>query len=68
MEKMLKNSRVSNVSGSYLSENKEGTTPGLPLDMKENKVIFGYIVHKGEKLDESVEEFLEFLLGRLPKS
>ena len=31
MEKMLKNSKVSNVSGSYLSENKTGTTPGIPL-------------------------------------
>ena len=68
MEKMLKNSRVSNVSGSYLSENKEGTTPGIPLDMNENKVIFGYITHKGESLDESVEEFLKFLQKRLPKS
>lgn len=68
MEKMLKNSRVSNVSGSYLSENKEGTTPGIPLDMNENKVIFGYITHKGEQMDESVEEFLKFLQKRLPKS
>ena len=68
MEKMLKNSRVSNVSGSYLSENKEGTTPGIPLDMNENKVIFGYITHKGEQLDESVEEFLKFLQKCLPKS
>ena len=68
MEKMLKNSRVSNVSGGYLSENKEGTTPGIPLDMNENKVIFGYITHKGEQLDESVEEFLKFLRKRLPKS
>ena len=68
MEKMLKNSRVSNVSGSYLSENKEGTTPGIPLDMNENKVIFGYITHKGEPLDESVEEFLKFLQKCLPKS
>ena len=68
MEKMLKNSRVSNVSGSYLSENKEGTTPGIPLDMNENKVIFGYITHKGEPLDESIEEFLKFLQKRLPKS
>ncbi len=50
MEKMLKNSRVSNVSGSYLSENKTGTTPGIPLDMGDSKVLFGYIVHKGEKL------------------
>ena len=68
MEKMLKNSRVSNVSGSYLSENKEGTTPRIPLDMNENKVIFGYITHKGEQLDESVEEFLKFLQKCLPKS
>lgn len=68
MEKMLKNSRVSNVSGSYLSENKAGTTPGIPLNMGDSKVIFGYILHKGEKIDESVQEFLEFLTGRLPKS
>ena len=45
MEKMLKNSKVSNVSGSYLSENKTGTTPGIPLELGDNKVIFGYIVH-----------------------
>ena len=48
MERMLRNSRVSNVSGSYLSENKAGTTPGIPLDMGNNKVIFGYMFHKGE--------------------
>ena len=68
MEKMLKNSKVSNVSGSYLSENKPGTTPGSPLELGDNKVIFGYIIHKGEKTDDSVEEFLTFLKGRLPKS
>lgn len=68
MEKMLKNSKVSNVSGSYLSENKTGTTPGIPLELGDNKVIFGYIVHKGEKIDDSVEEFLMFLKSRLPKS
>ena len=68
MEKMLKNSKVSNVSGSYLSENKTGTTPGIPLELGDNKVIFGYIFHKGEKMDDSVEEFLTFLKGRLPKS
>lgn len=68
MEKMLKNSKVSNVSGSYLSENKKGTTPGIPLELGNNKVIFVYIFHKGEKIDDSVEEFLTFLNGRLPKS
>lgn len=68
MEKMLKNSRVSNVSGSYLSENKTGTTPGIPLDMGDSKVLFGYIVHKGEKIDESVQELIDFLMTRLHKS
>ena len=68
MERMLRNSRVSNVSGSYLSENKAGTAPGIPLDMGNNKVIFGYMFHKGEKIEESVQEFLDFLKGRLPKN
>ena len=68
MEKMLENSRVSNVSGSYLSENKTGTTPGIPLDMGDSKVLFGYIVHKGEKIDESVQELIDFLVARLHKS
>lgn len=68
MEKMLKNSRVSNVSGSYLSENKTGTTPGIPLNMGDSKVLFGYIVHKGEKIDESVQELIDYLVARLHKS
>ena len=68
MERMLKNSKVSNVSGSYLSENKAGTAPGIPLNMGDSQVIFGYILHIGEEMDESIQEFLEFLMSRLPKS
>ena len=68
MERMMKNSKVSNVSGSYLSENKAGTAPGIPLNMGDSKVIFGYILHRGEEMDESIQEFLEFLMSRLPKS
>ena len=68
MERMLKNSKVANVSGSYLSENKAGTAPGIPLNMGDSKVIFGYIIHRGEEMDESIQEFLEFLMSRLPKS
>ena len=67
MEKMLKNSKVANISGSYLSENKEGTTPGIPLDLGDSKVIFGFILHKGEEMDESVAELVGFLKNRLPK-
>ena len=50
-----------------LSENKEGTTPGIPLDLGDSKVIFGFILHKGEEMDESVAELVEFLKSRLPK-
>ena len=67
MEKMLKNSKVANISGSYLSENKEGTTPGIPLDLGDSKVIFGFILHNGEEMDESVAELVEFLKSRLQK-
>ena len=68
MEKMLRNSKVSNVSGSYLSENKTGTTPGIPLNMGDSKVIFGYVLRRGEETDKSIQELLDFLIARLPKS
>ena len=68
MEKMLRNSKVSNVSGSYLSENKTGTMPGIPLNMGDSKVIFGYMLRRGEETDESIQELLAFLISRLPKN
>lgn len=68
MKKMLRNSKVSNVSGSYLSENKTGTTPGIPLNMGDSKVIFGYMLRRGAETDESIQELLAFLISRLPKN
>ena len=68
MEKMLRNSKVSNVGGSYLSENKTGTMPGIPLNMGDSKVIFGYMLRRGEETDESIQELLAFLISRLPKN
>lgn len=65
MERMLKNTSVMNISGSYLSEKKKGTVPGIPLDMKGNKMIFGYICHRGEKPDPDIREFIRFLESRL---
>ena len=35
-------------------ENKEGTTPGIPLNLGDSKVIFGFILHKGEEMDSTV--------------
>ena len=65
MEKMLKNSNVSNISGSYLSENKTGTMWGIPLDPGESRVCFGYVIHKDEEPEECIQEFLDFLTSRL---
>ena len=50
MEKMLKNSSVSNVSGSYLSENKTGTTPGILLNMGDSMCSSVILFIKGKKL------------------
>ena len=69
MERMLRNSKVSNVSGSYLSENKARHGTGYSSGYGgNNKVIFGYMFHKEEKMDESIQEFLDFLMSRLPKN
>lgn len=65
MERLLKNSDVVNISGSYLSENKKDTIPGIPLKMKGSWVIFGYIRHRGEEPDSSLREFIHFLEERI---
>lgn len=65
MERLLKNSDVVNISGSYLSENKKGTAPGIPLNMEGSRVIFGYIRHRGEETDSSIREFIRFLESRI---
>ena len=39
----------------------------IPLDLGDSKVIFGFILHKGEEMDESVAELVGFLKNRLPK-
>lgn len=65
MERLLKNSDVANISGSYLSENKKDTLPGIPLKMEGNRVIFGYVRHRGEEMDSSLKEFICFLEERI---
>lgn len=65
MERMLKQTDTANISGSYLSEKQKGASRGIPLDMPENKVIFGYIRHKGDTPDDAVEELILFLDKRL---
>ena len=65
MEKMLKETELCNISGSYLSDDKKASNEGIPLAFKKNKIYFGYIRRKNEESDELVDEFLAFLSGKL---
>ena len=36
--------------------------------MGDSNVLFGYIIHKGENVDESVQELIDFLMAQLNES
>ena len=65
MEKMLRETELSNISGSYLSDDKKAVNFGIPLEFKQNKIFFGYIRRKNDDTDELIEEFLCFLNEKL---
>ena len=65
MEKMLKETELCNISGSYLSNDKKAANKGIPLEFKKNKVVFGYIRRKNDEMDELMEELLGFLREKL---
>ena len=65
MEKMLKETDLCNISGSYLSDDKKAVNEGIPLEFKKNRIFFGYIRRKNDEPDELVEELLEFLNSKL---
>ena len=65
MEKMLKETELCNISGSYLSDDKKAVNKGIPLDFRKNKVFFGYIRRKNDDQDELIDELLEFLNEKL---
>ena len=65
MEKMLKETELCNISGSYLSNDKKAANTGIPLEFKKNRIFFGYIRRKNEEPDALVDEFLVFLNEKL---
>ena len=65
MEKMLKETGLCNISGSYLSNDKKAVNKGIPLEFKNNKVVFGYIRRKNDETDELMKELLGFLREKL---
>ena len=63
MEKMLKETDVANISGSYLSGS--GASRELSLALPEREVLFGYVQRKGDQPDTGIREFIQFLEEKL---
>lgn len=65
MERMLRDGRLSNISGDYLPGSERKIDRGIPLNLEGSKITFGYLKRKREPLDELAEEFVEFLKRQL---
>lgn len=61
LERLLKSSELSNISSDYLLPHYEAVGRALPLDFRENQVIFGYVFRRGETLGEWEARFIEFV-------
>ena len=65
MERILRDGRLSNISGDYLPGSERKIDRGIPLNLEGSKITFGYLKRKREPLDELAEEFVEFLKRQL---
>lgn len=64
MDKMLKQSDIYNISGSYLSLDREANY-GKRLNMEENQILFGYITRKDEVPEDGVMHLIHYLEQQL---
>ena len=67
MERMLSESQVVNISGSYLTGKKQEIIQGIPMKLKNDKVMFGYLKRKEETLGKWTNEFIVYLKEKLYK-
>ncbi len=66
MERMLTNSRLANISGSYLSNDDNQVVTGeIPLVQEDSQVIFGYLKREGEVLGEAAQAFASYIESTL---
>lgn len=66
MERMLMQTSLVNISGSYFSNEENQTVKsGIPLKREENGVVFGYLKREHEELQEGTEKFLSFIWKEL---
>lgn len=66
MNELLGKTDLGNVSGGYLSREKESRGyPGYSLYGEEEPILFGCVSRQGETLDGWAEHYLEFVRSRL---
>ena len=66
MNELLRKTDLGNVSGGYLSREKESRGyPGYSLYGEEEPILFGCVSRQGETLDGWAEHYLEFVRSRL---
>lgn len=66
MKKMLSETELANISGSYLNHGEEqNRRNGIPLKQKNDVVEFGYLKREGEPLGKMAELFVEFIRDAL---
>ena len=66
MERMLKESTLANISGSYLSPNeRQSIEHGIPLEQENSQLMFGYLKREGETLGKTAQSFVAFLKNSL---
>lgn len=62
MEMMLTESKLANISSTYLSKDgNPAVKQGIPLEQEESQGIYGYVKRKDEKLGKMAEEFVKFI-------
>lgn len=69
MNELLGKTDLGNVSGGYLSREKESRGyPGYSLYGEEEPILFGYVTRQGEPVDGWAEHYLEFVKNRLEEA
>ncbi len=66
MTRILQTGDLQNISADYLTAGHCSELPGIPMtDLKEDRIVFGLIRRRGERVSELTEEFVHFIKEKL---
>lgn len=68
MERMMKGSQLVNISGDYLTRNKDtGMLKGIPLSKENGTIYFGYLKRENQPLTPLAQSFVSYIVQALDK-